>query len=56
MLITTIRALVVEDGSKMAALLRRRLQEERFAVVLAANREDGSWLGAENDYDAICST
>jgi hypothetical protein len=53
MLITTIRALVVEDGSKMATLLRRRLQEEGFAVVLAANGEDGSWLGAENDYDVI---
>jgi CheY-like chemotaxis protein len=53
MLTTTMRALVVEDGSKMAALLRRGLQEEGFAVDVAANGEDGSWLGAENDYDVI---
>lgn len=48
-----MRALVVEDGSKMAALLRRGLQEEGFAVDVAATGEDGSWLGAENDYDVI---
>jgi len=53
MLSVTMRALVVEDGSKMAALLRRGLQEEGFAVDVAANGEDGSWLGAENDYDVI---
>jgi len=48
-----MRALVVEDESKMAALLRRGLQEEGFAVDIAANGEDGSWLGTENDYDVI---
>jgi two-component system OmpR family response regulator len=48
-----MRVLVVEDGSKMAALLRRGLQEEGFAVDVAANGEDGSWLGTENDYDVI---
>ena len=48
-----MRALVVEDGSKMAALLRRGLQEEGFAVDVAASGEDGSWLGIENDYDVI---
>ena len=48
-----MRALVVEDGSKMAALLRRGLQEEGFAVDVAANGEDGSWLGTENEYDVI---
>ena len=48
-----MRALVIEDGSKMAALLRRGLQEEGFAVDVAANGEDGSWLGTENDYDVI---
>jgi len=53
MLSVMMRALVVEDGSKMAALLRRGLQEEGFAVDVAANGEDGSWLGAENDYDVI---
>src|ERR671919_2046170 len=48
-----MRALVVEDESKMAALLRRGLQEEGFAVDVAANGEDGAWLGTENDYDVI---
>jgi two-component system OmpR family response regulator len=48
-----MRALVVEDESKMAALLRRGLQEEGFAVDIAANGEDGSWMGTENDYDVI---
>ena len=48
-----MRALVVEDGVKMAALLRRGLQEEGFAVDVASNGEDGSWLGVENDYDVI---
>jgi len=48
-----MRALVVEDGSKMAALLRRGLQEEGFAVDVAGSGEDGAWLGRENDYDVI---
>jgi two-component system OmpR family response regulator len=48
-----MRALVVEDESKMAALLRRGLQEEGFAVDIAASGEDGSWMGTENDYDVI---
>jgi two-component system OmpR family response regulator len=48
-----MRALVVEDGSKMAALLRRGLLEEGFAVDVAATGEDGSWLGTENEYDVI---
>jgi two-component system, OmpR family, response regulator len=48
-----MRALVVEDESKMAALLRRGLQEEGYAVDVAATGEDGSWLGSENDYDVI---
>ena len=48
-----MRALVVEDESKMAALLRRGLQEEGYAVDVAGTGEDGSWLGNENDYDVI---
>ena len=48
-----MRLLVVEDESKMADLLRRGLQEDGFAVDLAANGEDGSWMGTENDYDVI---
>jgi two-component system OmpR family response regulator len=48
-----MRALVVEDESKMAALLRRGLQEEGYAVDVAGTGEDGAWLGNENDYDVI---
>jgi two-component system OmpR family response regulator len=48
-----VRALVIEDGSKMAALLRRGLGEEGFAVDVAGTGEDGAWLGTENDYDVI---
>jgi two-component system, OmpR family, response regulator len=48
-----VRALVIEDGSKMAALLRRGLQEEGFAVDVAGTGEDGAWLGIENEYDVI---
>ncbi len=48
-----MRALVIEDGSKMAALLRRGLQEEGFAVDVAGTGEDGAWLGTENEYDVI---
>jgi two-component system OmpR family response regulator len=53
MLALTMRALVVEDESKMAALLRRGLQEEGYAVDVASSGEDGAWLGNENDYDVI---
>jgi two-component system OmpR family response regulator len=52
-MLARMRALVVEDGSKMAALLRRGLQEEGFAVDVAATGEDGAWLGTENDYDVV---
>jgi two-component system OmpR family response regulator len=48
-----MRALVVEDESKMAALIRRGLQEEGYAVDVASTGEDGAWLGNENDYDVI---
>ena len=48
-----MRALVVEDESKMAALLRRGLQEEGYAVDVASTGADGTWLGNENEYDVI---
>jgi two-component system OmpR family response regulator len=48
-----MRALVVEDESKMAALLRRGLQEEGYAVDVAGTGEDGAWFGTENEYDVI---
>ncbi len=48
-----MRVLVVEDEPRMAAVLRRGLTEEGFAVDLATTGEDGSWYAEENDYDAI---
>jgi two-component system OmpR family response regulator len=48
-----VRVLVVEDETKMAALLRRALEREGYAVDVAANGQDGLWMATENRYDAI---
>ena len=48
-----MRVLVIEDHRRMAALLRRGLEEEGYAVDLADTGEDGEWLAGENQYDAI---
>jgi two-component system, OmpR family, response regulator len=48
-----MRVLVVEDETRMAALLKRGLEEESYAVDVASNGTDGLWLGMENSYDAI---
>jgi two-component system, OmpR family, response regulator len=48
-----VRVLVVEDHARMAAVISRGLREEGYAVDVAASGEDGTWLAAENEYDAI---
>jgi len=48
-----VRILVVEDSKKMADLIRRRLEEEGYAVDVAHDGAQGLWLGEENPYDAI---
>jgi two-component system, OmpR family, response regulator len=48
-----MRVLVVEDEVKMAALLRRGLGEQGFAVDLAGSGEDALQLAAATGYDAI---
>jgi len=48
-----MRVLVVEDEAGMAAVLRRGLIEEGFAVDVATTGEEGSWYATEYDYDAI---
>jgi len=48
-----MRVLVVEDEVKMAGLLKRALEEEGYAVDVAARGEDAVWFGTENPYDAI---
>jgi two-component system OmpR family response regulator len=48
-----MRVLVVEDEPRMAELLKLGLEEERYAVEIAANGPDALWLGTENLYDVI---
>jgi two-component system OmpR family response regulator len=48
-----VRVLVVEDETRMAALLKRGLEEEGYAVDLAADGDEGLFLAIENDYDLV---
>ncbi|SNS74793.1 response regulator transcription factor [Actinomadura mexicana] len=48
-----MRVLVVEDEIRTAALLRRGLREEGYAVDVAANGPDAVWQAVESPYDAI---
>jgi two-component system, OmpR family, response regulator len=48
-----MRVLVVEDEPKMAALLRRGLEEEGHAADIARQGEEALWLAEAHSYDAI---
>ena len=48
-----MRALVVEDEPKMAALIRRGLVEEGYAADIARTGEDALWMARATPYDAI---
>ena len=48
-----MRVLVVEDEVRMAALIRRGLEEDGYAVDVATNGPDGLWQAREFVYDAI---
>jgi len=48
-----MRALVVEDEVKMAALIRRGLVEEGYAADIARTGEDALWMASATPYDAI---
>jgi two-component system OmpR family response regulator len=48
-----VRVLVVEDEVKMAALVKRALEREGYAVDVAGNGQDGLWMATENPYDAV---
>jgi len=48
-----MRALVVEDEPRMAALLKRGLERQGYAIDVAGDGTEGMWLGIENDYDVI---
>ncbi|MEP7022756.1 MAG: response regulator transcription factor [Actinomycetota bacterium] len=45
--------MVVEDSVKMAALLRKGLEREGYAVDVTDSGLDAIWLAAENEYDVI---
>jgi DNA-binding response OmpR family regulator len=48
-----MRILVVEDERKVARFLKRGLKEERFAVDVASDGEEGLFLALSNPYDLI---
>jgi two-component system OmpR family response regulator len=48
-----VRVLVVEDETKMAALIRRGLFEEGYAADVARTGEDALWMARATPYDAI---
>jgi two-component system, OmpR family, response regulator len=48
-----VRVLVVEDSVKMAGLIKRGLEEQGFAVDVAATGQDAIWMAMEHEYDAI---
>jgi two-component system OmpR family response regulator len=48
-----VRILVVEDEAKMAALIKRGLEHEGYAVDLAADGDEALWAAREFEFDAI---
>lgn len=48
-----MRVLVVEDEKRLAAGLKRGLEEEGLAVDVALNGTDGLWMAREHPYDAL---
>jgi two-component system OmpR family response regulator len=48
-----MRALVVEDELKMAALIKRGLVEEGYAADVASTGEEAVWMARATPYDAI---
>ena len=48
-----MRALVVEDETRLADGVRRGLEAEGFAVDVASTGTDGLWMARENEYSVI---
>jgi len=48
-----VRVLLVEDQTKLARAVQRGLQQEGYAVDVAATGDDGLHLATEVDYDAV---
>ena len=49
----TMKILVVEDEKRLAATVKRGLEQEGFAVDVALDGTDGLWMATEQRYDAI---
>ena len=48
-----MRILIVEDEKKVAAFIKKGLEEETYAVDIAIDGEEGLHLGEQNQYDLI---
>jgi two-component system OmpR family response regulator len=48
-----MRVLIVEDDVKLAALIRRGLQDDGIAADVAVEGEDALWMAGATEYDAI---
>jgi two-component system OmpR family response regulator len=48
-----MRVLVVEDHRRMAALVKRGLEEEGYSVDIAADGSEAVWQAGEFSYDAV---
>jgi two-component system OmpR family response regulator len=48
-----VRVLIVEDEAKIAAVIRKGLEDERIAVDVVDSGEDALWRAAATAYDAI---
>lgn len=48
-----MRILIIEDEKKVAAFIKKGLEEETYAVDIAADGEEGMHLGEQNQYDLI---
>jgi two-component system OmpR family response regulator len=48
-----VRVLVVEDDPKVRDLLRRGLEQQSFAVAVAADGAEALWQARESSFDAI---
>ena len=49
----TMRLLVIEDNPKMAALIKKGLTEQGYAVDVARSGHDGEFMAAGEAYDAV---
>jgi two-component system OmpR family response regulator len=48
-----MRALVAEDETRMASLLKRGLEEEGYAVDVSGDGLEAVWMATENEYDVV---